>query len=228
MRRAVRPATLPRAGAGGPAAALKGERQAAPQPTANPASGLASNATEAEEAAAFPDDGVEVARILGAWGVKGGIKVKPLAARPEALFASKRWFLRAGDAAPAAALPALLRIDSVREQAGAIVATSRAVADRDAADALKGARVFVARSSFPRTAEDEYYWVDLVGLGVRNREGEHLGVVSSLLETGPQCVLCIAPPDAKATELLIPFVAAYVDQVDLPGRMIRVDWQRDY
>ena len=43
--------------------------------------------------------------------------------------------------------------------------------DRDAAEALRGARVFVPRSSFPSTGTDGYYWVDLIGLQVVNREG---------------------------------------------------------
>jgi 16S rRNA processing protein RimM len=38
------------------------------------------------------------------------------------------------------------------------------VDDRNAAEALRGARIFVSRSSFPAVAKDEYYWVDLIGL----------------------------------------------------------------
>ncbi|NLZ41903.1 MAG: 16S rRNA processing protein RimM, partial [Comamonadaceae bacterium] len=93
--------------------------------------------------------------------------------------------------------------------------------------ALRGARVFVSRAQFPNADADEYYWVDLIGLEVRNRRGERLGVVGGLLETGPQCVLCVTAPDAAAEELLIPFVAAHVDRVDLAARLIEVDWQRE-
>jgi 16S rRNA processing protein RimM len=184
-----------------------------------------------DDAPAFPDDAVEVGRVLGAWGVKGGIKVKPFAADPQALFSSKRWFLRPGESSrpgPPAGLPPLLRIRQAREQGDAIVATCAEIEDRDAAERLKGARVYVARSSFPTAAEDEYYWVDLIGLAVRNRAGLSLGVISGLLETGPHCVLCIEPPGEGAGELMIPFVAAYVDRVDLAGRMVHVDWQTDY
>lgn len=193
-----------------------------PAPTSGPGT---------DELPAFPDDAVEVGRVIGAWGVKGAVKVKPFAADPQALFSSRRWFLQPGDAPrPVAAppLPPLLRVVSAREQGDAVVADIRDIVDRDAAEALKGARVFVARSSFPTAGDDEYYWVDLIGLAVRNREGEPLGTVSGLLETGPQCVLCVAPPAAGAEELLIPFVAAYVDRVDLEGRVVHVDWQRDY
>ena len=103
-----------------------------------------------------------------------------------------------------------------------------------AAEALRGARVFVGRSSFPTAAADEYYWVDLIGLSVVNRAGETLGQVAGLLDTGPHSVLRVAPegtpPGAAAAEAerLIPFVAAYVDAVDLQARRITVDWASDY
>jgi 16S rRNA processing protein RimM len=183
-----------------------------------------------QDAPPFPQDAVEVGRVLGAWGLKGGVKVKPFASDPQALFSSKRWFLKPpqtprpqgpGAAAP---LPALLRVQSAREQGDTVVATVQELADRDAADALKGARVFVSRASFPTPDEDEFYWVDLIGLEVSNRRGEALGSVVGLIETGPHCVLRVQPADAAAAERLIPFVAAYIDEVDLPARRIRADW----
>mgnify|MGYP006203679581 CR=1 FL=1 len=47
----------------------------------------------------------------------------------------------------------------------------------------------IARSSFPTADENEFYWVDLIGLDVVNREGQPLGKVVDLLDTGPHCVL---------------------------------------
>jgi 16S rRNA processing protein RimM len=176
---------------------------------------------------AKPADAVEVGRVLGAWGVKGGIKVKPFAADPQALFSSKRWWLEPSDGKPGQRVPPLLRVKSAREQGDTIVAAIDDLDDRDAAEALAGARVFVARSSFPTPDPDEYYWVDLIGLAVANREGLSLGRVVGLIETGPHCVLRVQPADAKAAEVLIPFVAAYVDAVDRDGGTVRVDWQPD-
>ena len=101
--------------------------------------------------------------------------------------------------------------------------------DRTAAEALRGARVFVPRSSFPTASADEYYWVDLIGLAVINREGVALGLVKELLSTGPQTVLVMEyETEGKLLERMIPFVSAYIDTVDLPGRRITVDWQADY
>ena len=74
------------------------------------------------------------------------------------------------------------------------------------------------------------YWVDLIGLDVVNREGERLGTVAGLIDTGPHSVLRVAPaPGGSETdERLIPFVGAYVDDVSLAERRITVDWGLDF
>jgi 16S rRNA processing protein RimM len=183
--------------------------------------------------AEFPADAVEVARVLDAWGVKGWIRVQPYAKDPQALFSSRRWFLRPPEAQAgrpvreaASPLPALLRIIEAREHGDGVIASVRDVLDRNGAEALRGARIFVPRSSFPTAGNDEFYWVDLIGLQVFNRDGVRLGEVSGLLDNGAQSVLKLR--DGDAPERLIPFVAAFVDQVDLPGRRILVDWGLDY
>ncbi len=184
----------------------------------------------------MPADAVEVGRVMGAWGIKGGIKVKPFAADPQALFSSKRWFVQPPEAAgprgplrgaKAAALPTLLKVRSAKEQGDGVVATAQELPDRSAAEALQGARIFVSRASFPTPDEGEFYWVDLIGLDVRNRQDVALGAVVGLVETGPHCVLRIQPADAAAPEVLIPFVDAYVDSVDLAARRIGVDWEAE-
>jgi 16S rRNA processing protein RimM len=190
------------------------------------------SAPEAE----LPGDAIEVGRIAGAWGVKGGFRVQPYAKDPQALFSSKRWFLlpdvpRPGQPqrAAAAPLPSLLRIQQAREHGDDIVATAHDVDDRTAAEALRGARIFVPRSSFPTAASDEFYWIDLIGLQVRNREDRLLGTVTGLLDTGAHSVLQVRPTDdPDAAERLIPFVDAYIDRVDLQARCIHVDWGLDF
>jgi 16S rRNA processing protein RimM len=202
---------------------------------AAPAAGQAP-ADGQDGAPAFPTDAVEVGRIVDAWGVKGWIKVQPFAADPQALFSSRRWFLKTAEAAgpkrPAASVPPLLKVTQVRRHGDVVVAQVQDVADRGAAEALRGARVFVSRASFPSADPDEYYWIDLIGLAVVNLQGESLGTVTGLLDTGPHSVLRIAPegadPGDEAGERLVPFVAAYVVDVRLPERRIVVDWGLDY
>jgi 16S rRNA processing protein RimM len=182
------------------------------------------------EAAPLPADAIEVGRIADAWGVKGWFKVIPHSASPEALFSSRRWWLQPAErGAKTFAGTALLRIREAREHSDSIVASAHDVDDRNAAELLKGARIFVPRSSFPTAGDDEFYWVDLIGLDVVNREGAAMGRVKDLMATGPQTVLVLEYDNAgEPAERMIPFVSAYVDQVDLEARKITVDWQADY
>ncbi|MDB5750602.1 MAG: rimM [Ramlibacter sp.] len=182
------------------------------------------------DAAEMPADAVEVGRIADAWGIKGWFKVLPHSADPQALFSSKRWYLQPSERGPRVfAGTVLLRIREAKEHSDTIVALADAVDDRSAAEALRGARIFIPRSSFPTAGNDEYYWVDLIGLDVVNREGVALGRVKELLSTGPQTVLVLQYQlEGEPQERLLPFVAAFVDGVDLPARRITVDWQPDY
>ena len=183
------------------------------------------------EPAQMPADAIEVGRILDAWGVKGWFKVLPHSASPEALFSSRRWFLLPSERAakPAFEGAVLLRIREAKDHSDSVVASAHEVDDRSAAEALRGCRIFIPRSSFPTAAPDEYYWVDLIGLAVVNREGICLGDVRELLSTGPQTVLVVGYEEAgQPAERMIPFVAVYIDQVDLAARRITVDWQPDY
>jgi 16S rRNA processing protein RimM len=185
--------------------------------------------------AGWPADALEVGRIGDAWGLKGWFKVLSYASPPEALLSARRWHLQAGLQAPAVArLPGVLEVREIREHGDGLVAFAVGIDDRTGAEALRGARIFVPRSSFPKAGIDEFYWADLIGLAVVNREGVGLGEVVGLIDTGPHSVLRVAPAGpggaavATAEERLIPFVSAYVDTVDLAGRRIVVDWGLDF
>ena len=201
----------------------------------------------------LPSDAVEMGRIADAWGIKGWIKVHAYSASADALLAGTEWFLQP-PVAPFdrgfTAFKGTIRVEvkEIKPHADTLVALCDASPHRNAAESLKGARIFMSRSQFPQTSDpDEYYWVDLLGLRVVNREGVALGVVRDLMSTGPNSVLVIeytlaapvadvsgageptAPVAApKQAERLIPFVAAYVDKVDKAAGVITVDWQEDY
>jgi 16S rRNA processing protein RimM len=173
---------------------------------------------------------VPVGRILDAWGIKGGLKVQAYSADADALFGAKRWYLKSTGPKPGRAV---LDMRSVREQGEGIVAMAEGLDDRNAAEALRGHEILIPRSAFPRTPDGEYYWVDLIGLDVVNREAQALGRVIGLIDTGPHAVLRILPPgvDEPAKpdqERLIPFVGAFVDDVNLEARRITVDWGLDF
>lgn len=182
----------------------------------------------------LPADAIQVGRITDAWGLKGWFKVLPHSADPEALFSSKRWYLQPTERGKAAfAGTQLMRIREAKVHSDTIVAIAHDMEDRDIAEALKGSRIFIPRSSFPTPELDSYYWVDLLGLSVVNREGIALGIVKDLMATGPQTVLVIEFSELvegieKTQERMIPFVSHFVDDVNLPVKRITVDWQPDY
>ena len=182
------------------------------------------------EPADLPADAIEVGRVADAWGIKGWFKVLPFSAEPEALLASKQWFLLPAErGAKTFTGVNRLAIAESRTHADTLVASAHGVVDRNGAEALRGARIFISRASFPTAATDEYYWVDLIGLDVVNREGVPLGAVKELLSTGAQTVLVLNQTmDGTVVERMIPFVAVYIDQVDLAARQIKVDWQPDF
>ncbi len=182
------------------------------------------------EVTALPADAIEVGRITDAWGIKGWFKVHPYSAQPEALFSSRCWYLLpAVKGARIFSSPVKLSIRESKFHSGTVVAWASTIDDRAAAQALRGARIFVERAHFPPVNSDEYYWVDLIGLTVVNREEVDLGTVRELLSAGAQTVLVLDyPHEGKTLERMIPFVAAYIDNVNLPQRRIRVDWQPEY
>lgn len=100
------------------------------------------------------------------------------------------------------------------------------IEDRNSAETLKGALISVPREDLPPLEESEYYWYDLVGLEVVNRQGESLGRVKSLLPAGVHDVLVLDGGGKK--ERLIPFVALYVDEVNINSGTLRVNWEKGY
>jgi 16S rRNA processing protein RimM len=188
------------------------------------------------EPASLPADAIELGRVQDAWGIKGWVRILPHSTDTEVLISASRWFLQPpeprfsrGFVAFAGCVKVVL--SEARHHADGIVARIEGINDRNQAEALKGVRICLPRSDFPPTPEGEYYWVDLIGLQVVNRQGECLGEVRDLLSTGPTSVLVLRHDSEEGdpkSERMIPFVSTYVDSVDQAARRILVDWQTDY
>ncbi len=189
-------------------------------------------------ASVLPADAVELGRVQDAWGIKGWVRIQPHSADTDALFASQDWYLQPPEARFARGFSAFkdcvaVRVAELKAHADGLVARLEGVDDRNLAESLKGCRISLPRSAFPEPEEGEYYWVDLIGLRVVNREGEDLGVVRDLVSTGPTSVLVLeylerVDGEERAAERMIPFVAAYIDDVDRAAGRITADWQKDY
>jgi 16S rRNA processing protein RimM len=215
-----------------PGAAVQGAMSPAPRKTSRPAAPEASApAAEAPAAVHWPEGLIEVGHVLDAWGTRGWIKVAPDAAEPAALLKAPTWWLQSPAARGASRRLELPR-RLARRHAQSVVALLEGIAGRDQAEALKGWSIHLRREDFPPAAGDEFYWVDLIGCEVCNREGVALGRVIGLLDSGAQSVLRIRRPEAgsgaQAAERLIPFVGAYIVSVELDARRIVADWQPDY
>lgn len=187
----------------------------------------------------LPGDAVELGRLGDAWGVKGWLKVLSHSTDPQTLLSAPHWWLLPPTPPHDRGFrlfssPVCVEVSEVKPHADTLVARFPGLTDRTTAEQLRGVRIFVSREDFPDQKDpDEFYWVDLIGLDVVNREGVHLGVVSHLLATGPTSVLVLGftqgeGADAKPGERMIPFVSAYVDNVDQSARRITVDWQPEY
>jgi 16S rRNA processing protein RimM len=157
-------------------------------------------------------------RIAAPFGVKGWIKVQPYSEDPGTLMDFASWRIGRGTE------QAHYTVETVQDHGNALIAKLAGVDDREAAFALRGQDVSVAKTALPAPKDNEFYWSDLIGLKAVNREGIELGRVDSLMETGAHDVLVI-----KGTrEHLIPFVAQFVGRVDVSCGTIEVDWGEDY
>jgi 16S rRNA processing protein RimM len=175
---------------------------------------------------AFAGDAIVVmGEIVGSYGVRGWIRVRPHTEIPETLLGYITWWVRP---ARGAQWREVRKVDG-RMHSGEIIAALDGTGSREAALAMKGAVVGVPRSALPAAKGDEIYWEDLTGLSVVNRAGNLLGVVSGLTEHGAHPLLKVARPVGMAgPERLIPFVPEIVERVDVAARRIDVDWGEDY
>ena len=108
--------------------------------------------------ATLPVDAVEVGRITSAWGVQGWFKVLTHSTDPQAVLASRQWYLQPSDKGVRTfSGTALLPIRQSKLHSGAVVALADGIGDRDRAELLRGARIFVLCSAFPAAQTDEYY-----------------------------------------------------------------------
>lgn len=163
---------------------------------------------------------VTLGQIVGVHGVRGAVKVLSYTRPRDNIFAYRQWWLFHDNAWQP------YELQAGRPQGKGLVAELVDVADRDTARSLMGAAIAVSRDQLPALPEGEYYWCDLIGLEVRRDDGESLGRVTGLEETGANDVLVVR--DATGQEQLIPYVADhYVLAVDLEAGTITVDWQPD-
>jgi len=137
-------------------------------------------------------------------------------------------------------------VKQVRPQGSTVVADLEHVGDRDLAESMRGYTVYVSRQYFPKAQADEFYWVDLVNCYVYS-DAQLVGVVVEVVDNGAHAILRVnrlkldgdqTPSDShipqpildikgRQDEVLVPFVAAHVQHVDIVARRIETDWPLD-
>jgi 16S rRNA processing protein RimM len=154
---------------------------------------------------------VLLAVVIGAQGLQGAVKAKVFTATPDAL-------TRYGALHDAAGRK--FEITAFRAgKSGEAVMSFAGIDNRNAAEALKGTELFIARSALPATAGDEFYHADLIGLEAQDVEGRVLGKVAAIHNYGAGDVIEITRPDGDS--VLLAFTAENVPTIEIPlGRIV--------
>jgi 16S rRNA processing protein RimM len=152
---------------------------------------------------------VLLGRIAGAHGIRGEVLIKTFTAVPESIGAYGPLADKGGTR--------VFEIKSVRVTAKGVVARLKGVADRNAAEALKGVELYVAREKLPAAAEGEFYHADLIGLSAVDPEGRPIGEIVAVHNFGAGDLIEVRLAGSGKTEL-VPFTDDTVPEVDIAGR----------
>lgn len=167
-----------------------------------------------------PQKRILLGRVMGAFGVRGEVKLESWTEPRSGIFRYPSWILRTPSG-------------EERELTGArgrdtgkhVIATIPGIDDRDAAELARGTEIYVPREALPPPASGEYYWVDLEGLRVQTVDGVDLGRVVQMLSTGANDVMLVQ----GERERMLPFVQPdYVTAVDFETGTITVDWDPEF
>ena len=172
-----------------------------------------------ERRAPRPAERVSVGRIAGAHGLKGEVRVRVEGGDPEALATANRLWLAADGETEAGAAYDVVQVREGRP--GECRVRLEGVADRDAAQALRGHVVWLSAQDLPPLEPDEYYAYELVGCAVADAAGDAIGEVVRILETGAQDLLVVTTPEGD--EHLVPMAEPILQSVDVAARSVVID-----
>lgn len=168
---------------------------------------------------------VVMGRVVAPYGVLGWLKVLPDTETIDGLFDYDTWWLGKDNDWRE------LEVEAAKVHNDVLVVKLKGVDDRDAAFACKGKQIAVPRAALPEPEDNAYYWSDLIGLRVKNKQDIDFGVITEVFETGANDVLVVKPEgDAKdkSQERLLPFIASVVLEVDVKAKTMLVDWDAEF
>ena len=113
-----------------------------------------------------------------------------------------------------------LELNWVKSHTGTPLISFKGVTDRDQAEALIGAEMFIPQTELPELDDDTYYWFELIGIEVYTTEDEYLGRIASILPTGSNDVYVVKDENK---EIMVPALESVVIDIDLEHKRMRVD-----
>jgi 16S rRNA processing protein RimM len=164
--------------------------------------------------AAAEDRQVCVGVIAGVHGVRGAVVVKPFTQTPEDVAAYGPVSTASG---------AIFALEVIGRKKSGLIVRIAGLDDRDRAEALKGEKLFVARSQLPEPEEESWYISDLAGLEVVDVSGKRIGSIAAVQNYGAGDLLEIRLPEKGKATVFLPFTRAVVPGVDIARRQIVVD-----
>jgi 16S rRNA processing protein RimM len=158
-----------------------------------------------------PKSRVLLGTIANAHGIRGEVILRTYTSDPEAIAGYGPLSDEAGRRT--------FKIKSARVTPKGVIARLDGVSDRNAAEALRGVDLYVARARLPKPAEKEFYYADLIGLTARDEAGAEIGWIVNVVNFGAGDLLEIRFNDTKQTDY-IPFTDACVPNVDVSGGFV--------
>ncbi len=159
-----------------------------------------------------------VGRFGKSFGILGWIKVISFTTPSENILEFKPWLMKKHGVWEE------VYLEGGRRHAGNVIVKLPNCNSPEAAKLFTNSQIGVWRKQLPKLKADEFYWSELYGLEVINKEDIHLGIVKDLYATGSNDVLVVE----GQRRCLIPYLSNVIVKVDLSNKIIRVDWPEDF
>jgi 16S rRNA processing protein RimM len=156
-----------------------------------------------------PERLVCLCEITSPQGLQGEVRVKTFTQRPEDIQSYGPLQDDVGRR---------YEIEPVRSASNVLVARIKGVSDRDAAEKLRGVRLFIARNRLPNPKEGELYHIDLIGMRVERKNGDLIGTITAVHNYGASDLLDLAL--AQGGTAMLPFTTEIVPVIDLANRRL--------
>lgn len=158
-----------------------------------------------------------IGEIVSAVGIKGEVKIKSYSSGPDRF--QRLEYIR---------LERSAGVFDVKKIASAGVKGNMAtikfadIQDRNAAETLVGAKLYIEEDQLEELPEDTYYVRDLIGLKVLDQNESEVGEIKDVLQSGPQDIYVIKLVGGK--EAMVPAVKEFIKEIDIKSNLIRIDF----